>query len=952
MMTRTKILNYELNQPKIFSKRSRQLSAISIIILIFFLLFPSSNLLAKHMTKYDVQAMVEGWRSSESINEKKLGKKVKEVRGYGSENSRDLYYIVYLEPNGFVIVPADDLVEPIIGFVASGTYDPSPNNPLVALVNGDIQNRVRAARELDAKSGRTDLLPHKLRKANSKWNLFKAITIENNSIPDVKANDSANTVVSNIFDKRVEPLIEKKFGMSMKWSQGTVGGFLGIGAKACYNYYTPKYGYGNPNNYPCGCVATAMAQLMRFWQYPNFGVGTKNFPLFVDGEKQTNPEPLFGGNGVGGPYNWGNMPLQPNSNITDAQRQAIGALTHDAGVSVMLDYTTSGSGVINIGANRLRDTFGYSNAIGGWNNFHSLSSDIWKNMIKPNLDAGFPVLLAIFNSTSAHAIICDGYGFDTLSSNATEYYHINLGWSGTDDDVWYNLPTIDTPSANPDYNLIAICAYNIYPYGTGEIISGRVLDQNNNPIQGATVKATKDDGSTYYALSNNKGIYALKNLPSNSSYTISPYAYNNLAFNSQKVSTGQSIDNTTSVGNVWGVDFVPSYLIKTLNFLATRINNSGKIVGFQQDHESGVTNGILYDSKTDKSEILTCPGPPYYTHVTEFWGINNKDQIVGWYWPSDVYHTTSGFLYHRGFQPFKCPLGNHEEGHADDTHPAAINDMGQMVGEYIDASQISRAFLKNGQSWQNLGVGVYPRDINNKGQYLFKQIPAVYEIATGLPSFTLTIPGAVSIDPSGINNNGQIVGWYTDANNYGYAFLYADGKAITLGILVQPNGINDYGQIVGPGFLATPCSELPAAIKKADLVFATGGNTGWSSQANTFYCGTIAPQSGAIGDNQSSWMHTTINGPATVSFYWKVSSEQNHDFLQFYVDDTLKDSISGNVDWQQKTYSIPAGPHVIKWTYSKDVSGNAGSDCGWVDQLVYKPQKASISPILQLLINN
>jgi len=51
----------------------------------------------------------------------------------------------------------------------------------------------------------------------------------------------------------------------------------------------------------------------------------------------------------------------------------------------------------------------------------------------------------------------------------------------------------------------------------------------------------------------------------------------------------------------------------------------------------------------------------------------------------------------------------------------------------------------------------------------------------------------------------------------------------------------------------------------------------------------------------------------TVKFYWKVSSESGGDYLQFYIDSTLKDQISGEVDWQQKSYSVPAGTHTLKW---------------------------------------
>jgi hypothetical protein len=99
--------------------------------------------------------------------------------------------------------------------------------------------------------------------------------------------------------------------------------------------------------------------------------------------------------------------------------------------------------------------------------------------------------------------------------------------------------------------------------------------------------------------------------------------------------------------------------------------------------------------------------------------------------------------------------------------------------------------------------------------------------------------------------------------------------------------------------------------------------------------GVDAVRSGAIGDSGVSSLETSVTGPASVSFYWKVSSETNYDFLRVYVDDVDQGGgISGSVDWVQRTLTIPAGSHTLRWTYSKDVSLAIGSDAGYVDQLV------------------
>jgi hypothetical protein len=69
----------------------------------------------------------------------------------------------------------------------------------------------------------------------------------------------------------------------------------------------------------------------------------------------------------------------------------------------------------------------------------------------------------------------------------------------------------------------------------------------------------------------------------------------------------------------------------------------------------------------------------------------------------------------------------------------------------------------------------------------------------------------------------------------------------------------------------------------------------------------------------------------TLSFWWSVSSEKNHDLLQFYIDGVLRDKISGNVNWQQKNYVINAGKHTVKWVYMKNGAVSTGADAGYVD---------------------
>jgi hypothetical protein len=88
-----------------------------------------------------------------------LGSEVNNVEAFNDSAGQPLYYVVYLNPNGFVIVPADDEVEPVICFSSQGRYEPSERNPLGALVSRDLPARVDAVRAVKTKtlSGRTAL---------------------------------------------------------------------------------------------------------------------------------------------------------------------------------------------------------------------------------------------------------------------------------------------------------------------------------------------------------------------------------------------------------------------------------------------------------------------------------------------------------------------------------------------------------------------------------------------------------------------------------------------------------------------------------------------------------------------------------------------------------------------------------------------------------------------------
>jgi len=511
---------------------------------------------------------VENWlRMERHPMRAKLGTTVKSTETFKDKTGQPLYHVVYLsgtgtQGGGFVIVAGDDQIEPIVAFCEGGRkFDPDVRNPLGAMVSQDVPQRLAQARKVSAMRATK---PTHVEQARQKWSGllgFASGTLQS----------FGSTANSSISDIRVDHLL------NTAWDQLTVDDQMS--GNRCYNYYTP-------NNDYCGCVATAMSQLMRYYKYPTQAVkdsttGRGPFTVTVEVEDQsgniilqTTPSyNLLGGDSSGGAYKWDQMDLHPDSNTTDSDRAAIGALTFDAGLASGMDYSNNGSGAWPHNASAaLKSTFFYSNSIC----IYSLnSSGYWAcipaadllNMVNPNLDAKFPVLFGINGTCGGHCIACDGYGYN----GGTMYYHLNMGWGGAaaDQNAWYSVPpTSNINNSNGDtYTIISACLFNIYTNGDGEIISGRITDSNGNPLPGATVTASGGSG-TFNSTSDANGIYALAKIPSNSTYTVTA-SEGGYPFSSQTVTLGKSSDagfEITSSGwtpvpgrftsaNQWGIDF-------------------------------------------------------------------------------------------------------------------------------------------------------------------------------------------------------------------------------------------------------------------------------------------------------------------------------------------------------------------------------------------------------------
>lgn len=181
-----------------------------------------------------------------------------------------------------------------------------------------------------------------------------------------------------------------------------------------------------PNNYPSGCVATAMSQIMYYHKYPAHSTG-----VIIDG-------------GVGGvvdlsgiTYDWDNMLLDYRNGYTAEEGNAVATLMRYAGVAAYMSYASGGSGTASVNAAvALRDNFSYHENVGfRTRRYHS--TDDWMTMVYNELAAGRPILYGAQDAlgSGGHAFVFDGY-------RADGFVHVNWGWD-SDGNGYYDIELLN-----------------------------------------------------------------------------------------------------------------------------------------------------------------------------------------------------------------------------------------------------------------------------------------------------------------------------------------------------------------------------------------------------------------------------------------------------------------------------------------------------------------------------
>ena len=293
--------------------------------------------------------------------------------------SSDGIYVYNVGDKGFVIVSGSTVLPPVLGYSKHENFpdlDDAPEN--FASWIQHYKDMIDYAVAFDIQP-ETDVL--------QQW------------------NDALNGRFTTKSTTTVDPLI------TTHWNQDCY-----------YNEYCPSTGGGWWGGGPCGhvyagCVACAMAQVMKYWNHPEVGFGSHSYTHSEYGEQSAN----FGAT----TYQWASMPEQIYSS-----NDAVATLMYHCGVSVDMNYGPSGSGAQSKDVEiALRSYFGYCGA--KYRQKSAYDHEVWIEMLKAELDLSHPIYYSGSNGSSGHAFVCDGYDENDL-------FHFNFGWSGSGDD-YYSL---------------------------------------------------------------------------------------------------------------------------------------------------------------------------------------------------------------------------------------------------------------------------------------------------------------------------------------------------------------------------------------------------------------------------------------------------------------------------------------------------------------------------------
>lgn len=309
-----------------------------------------------------------------------------------ASNGTTLYYVFSnSQTGGFMITSADTRANAVLGQTDNGSFEQALNVPgFRAWLNSCQEALLQLSNTEEARLGSSS----------------PGVDIPEQVVTSADGNESliipgrCNTPDATL-PASVRPLLG-----SIAWNQSTP-----------YNSLCPAL---NDKGDLCvtGCVATAMAQVMKYHEWPKQGTGSfsytpegTDYTLSADFSKSI--------------YDWGNMLEDYRNGYTDVQALAVAELMKDVGISVKMEYGAQSGAYQHDILTALTTYFGYNKGMLMCNRTNYNHTE-WNNLLKKELAANRPLIYGGDNSfeNAAHEFVIDGY-------NEEGNYHVNWGWGGS-----------------------------------------------------------------------------------------------------------------------------------------------------------------------------------------------------------------------------------------------------------------------------------------------------------------------------------------------------------------------------------------------------------------------------------------------------------------------------------------------------------------------------------------
>ena len=569
-------------------------------------------------------------------------------------------------------------------------------------------------------------------------------------------------------------------------------------------------------------------------------------------------------------YNWANMPDALNTSSTSTQNDAVATLMWHCGVALEAEY---GPYVTSAYESAVSD------ALTSYFKYSTDAEFVWQSdytdaqwlaMVKGDLDLGRPIHYRGANSENG-----DGHMFVLDGYDANNLIHINWGWNGGYNNYFALGAFI--PASDYDFSYYNCAVFHIHP----------------NCDSSTTYQVTLTTSPSYGGMVSGAGTFSCGDQCTLTATPLDGYNFVNWTQDGSVVSSSATYTFTVEsdmnlvanfaeglIGNgTTSNSYLPSYSYYNYTL-------SQQIYTADELGEAGIINSIaFYNSGTEKTRsydfYLKTTTKSTFSSGTDWETVSESDLVFS----GSVTMIAGGWTVITLDTPFNYDGQSNLVLVTDDNTGSWESGMKCLV---FDAPSQAIRIYSDGTNYDPFNPGSYSGTVMNvKNQLL---------VSKATPAPTMQV----------------FADYYPDANNPLSPYVKVHWGT-------ELSNIEDFER-----------GDFSMFDWHLDSTYP------WEITTTNPYEGNYCMMSSNYHvPSSTSTMEAIIHVPSDghISFFSKVSSENNYDYGYFYIDGVQKGSYSGNGSWGEKTFTVTAGVHAFKWAYTKDISVNSYDDRFYVDYI-------------------